>query len=148
MEVINERLNVAALSSLRSVRENDLLAASQAIHDELMEALQTKLDLIQAELLAQVTTLVDKCLVEKVPLVLESFVNRCEEKIAALELSYQSGLEQLRTILVNMKQPVLQVDVPPLQPPIVHVEVPRRRTIKHITYDELGRPQTITEEEV
>jgi hypothetical protein len=58
------------------------------------------------------------------------------------------ALGQLQDLLRQMPVPVVNVAVPEAPPPVVHVEVPRRETTKHILYDELSQPVQVKSVEV
>lgn len=48
----------------------------------------------------------------------------------------------------EIKAPEVHINVPEQEAPHVTVNTPRRKSIKHITYDENGRPRDIVEEQV
>ena len=93
-----------------------------------------------------------------------------EQKMLTLHGAYDNTMQQVKSLLQSLPAPVVNVSVPEQQvpqvnvnipeqktpevnitlpeqsPPQIQVNVPRARPIKkHITYDDLGRPETITE---
>ncbi len=110
----------------------DVLGAIEGVRDEVKSMIAAA----KTGLLMALADALEAKIDERVAAGLKEF--RAEAGV--VQGCFETAMAKLETVIRAMPRPEVNVAAPS-----VTVEVPRKTTVKEITYDEQGRPSTITE---
>ncbi len=110
----------------------DVLGAIEGVRDEVKSMIAAA----KTELLMALADALEAKIDERVAAGLEEF----RTEAGVVQGCFEQAMAKLEIVIRAMPRPEVNVAAPS-----VTVEVPQKTTVKHIEYDDQGRPATITE---